>query len=385
MLIYSYTRVGVFSWDLILIISLLGGGAMSGHKPNLLSIIVLTPLLLIGSSLHAAESNQFYITPSVGYYDYDSQVNVDDEELYGIGFGFQFNDRWATELSYFYVESETDFTNFDADQDIVELDLVQSYKRRGNWQTYSVVGLADRQIDISAGDYDDTLAVLGTGVKQFILPNLSLRYDARLLRSLDEGENDFAFSIGLSYAFGGGKTAAKPVAKQPEPAVAVAPEPVVSDGDDDEDGVVNSVDQCPNTDRAAKVDRVGCYIFTKEEVSITLNVQFDTNSANIRESSHSNLSEVAEFINDHRHTHVLLEGHTDSIGASSYNKDLSQRRADSVRQALIRQYGISPARLTAFGHGEDKPIASNDAAEGRQQNRRVVAVINSFKKRKAKR
>lgn len=74
---------------------------------------------------------------------------------------------------------------------------------------------------------------------------------------------------------------------------------------------------------------------------------------------------------------AVVEGHADSNGAAAYNKQLSQRRADSVRKALIRDYNIAENRLSAVGYGEERPIADNKTSEGRRANRRVVAVIQA--------
>ena len=70
-----------------------------------------------------------------------------------------------------------------------------------------------------------------------------------------------------------------------------------------------------------------------------------------------------------------LEGHTDSIGTELYNLDLSERRANAVRDMLIEDFGIEPGRVTAQGFGEQLPVADNETEEGREANRRVVAVV----------
>jgi len=78
-------------------------------------------------------------------------------------------------------------------------------------------------------------------------------------------------------------------------------------------------------------------------------------------------------------TTVLIEGHTDNTGSDQYNLQLSQKRAESVRQYLINNFSIAPDRLSAKGFGESRPIASNTTREGRRKNRRVVAVIYATK------
>jgi len=72
----------------------------------------------------------------------------------------------------------------------------------------------------------------------------------------------------------------------------------------------------------------------------------------------------------------VIEGHSDSSGKAAYNKALSQRRADAVRDILINEYGIDTSRVSAVGYGQEQPVASNSTKEGRLENRRVMAEIS---------
>jgi outer membrane protein OmpA-like peptidoglycan-associated protein len=105
-------------------------------------------------------------------------------------------------------------------------------------------------------------------------------------------------------------------------------------------------------------------------------VLFETNMSDLKGGSISNLGKLAAFLNRYENRTVLIEGHTDSIGDNDYNLSLSQRRADSVRSYLIGQ-GIGSNRLNASGMGEGSPVAGNDTATGRQQNRRVEIIISN--------
>mgnify|MGYP000338751550 CR=1 FL=1 len=91
----------------------------------------------------------------------------------------------------------------------------------------------------------------------------------------------------------------------------------------------------------------------------------------------SELKKVAEFMKRFGGVKAVVEGHSDSTGAAAYNKQLSQRRADAVRNALIKEFGIDASRLSAIGYGEERPIADNSTKAGRQANRRVVAVMEA--------
>ncbi len=103
-------------------------------------------------------------------------------------------------------------------------------------------------------------------------------------------------------------------------------------------------------------------------------ILFDSDSDRIRPESRSVLDEIGTMLREHPDLRISIEGHTDSQGAEEYNRDLSQRRADAVRRWLMEQYALGEARLRAVGMGESHPVASNETAEGRQQNRRVELV-----------
>ena len=109
--------------------------------------------------------------------------------------------------------------------------------------------------------------------------------------------------------------------------------------------------------------------------AIELRVEFDTNKSFVKPAYHERIKEVADYMKRHSEVDAVIEGHTDSRGSDAYNQSLSQRRADSVRQYLIDKLGVSASRLTAKGYGESKPLADNNTAEGRQRNRRVIAVF----------
>jgi len=119
------------------------------------------------------------------------------------------------------------------------------------------------------------------------------------------------------------------------------------------------------------VDEVGC----PRKGSITLEgVTFDVNSAHLTPGSSSVLDPVATDLQKYPRLKIELQGHTDSTGSDAYNLKLSQQRAEAVREYLV-EHGVPPAQLVARGYGETMPIASNDNADGRTRNRRVVMFV----------
>ncbi len=104
------------------------------------------------------------------------------------------------------------------------------------------------------------------------------------------------------------------------------------------------------------------------------NITFDLNQSSIKPSFVDTLDSVALVLKEFDKTIIQIEGHTDSSGSDSYNQLLSERRASSVRDFLLNQ-GIEPKRTRAVGYGERYPLASNDNAAGREQNRRVELTL----------
>lgn len=102
-------------------------------------------------------------------------------------------------------------------------------------------------------------------------------------------------------------------------------------------------------------------------------VNFDTGKATIRPESLPNLDGVVEYMTYKTSARIEISGHTDSAGDPKRNKKLSEQRAQACRDYLISK-GIDGSRITAIGYGDERPIASNDTAEGRQENRRIEAM-----------
>jgi OOP family OmpA-OmpF porin len=146
--------------------------------------------------------------------------------------------------------------------------------------------------------------------------------------------------------------------------------------DSDKDGVIDSLDQCPNTRAGLSVDSKGCPPPIEENVKIAIGALFASGKADIREDSAEDIKKLGVFMQTYPTTTTIIEGHTDSVGSAALNKDLSQRRAEAVRQYLIKNYNIDANRIKAVGYGPDRPVADNATAAGRQKNRRIEAAID---------
>jgi OOP family OmpA-OmpF porin len=147
------------------------------------------------------------------------------------------------------------------------------------------------------------------------------------------------------------------------------------DPDRDKDGIPNEIDACPD-DPGPKSDdpkTSGCpRVFIKNSmIQILEQPKFDFDKSIIKPQSDSLLTEVAKVINDHPEIkYVRVEGHTDNVGTSDYNKKLSQRRADAV-VTWLSAHGVAAHRLGGQGMGKEQPMVPNDTEGNRALNRRV--------------
>jgi len=155
--------------------------------------------------------------------------------------------------------------------------------------------------------------------------------------------------------------------------------------DQDNDGVWDEFDQCPDTPPDVDVDERGCpyqkpVIDVKDEevekgfdngVFVTNEIYFAFNSDEIRPESYPVLDAVGRIIKKHSDWEVEIEGHTDAVGSDEYNQGLSERRAKSVKKYLVSKFDLNSSAITTVGYGESKPIADNNTEEGRAKNRRV--------------
>lgn len=142
--------------------------------------------------------------------------------------------------------------------------------------------------------------------------------------------------------------------------------------DSDGDGINDKEDKCPN--QAGTRENNGCPEIKKEIVEkvnyAARNIFFDVNSDKILTKSNQSLDEVAQILMENEALSLIIAGYTDNAGRAAYNLELSQKRADAVRNYLIKK-GIAADRLSAKGYGQENPVADNSTAAGKARNRRV--------------
>lgn len=124
----------------------------------------------------------------------------------------------------------------------------------------------------------------------------------------------------------------------------------------------------------AEVDQLKATPTPRGLVMTLGDVLFDTGRAELNPGAARKLDQLAQFLGEHKDRRVQIDGFTDSVGTDSYNVDLSQRRANAVKSALLFR-GVDASRVGTEGYGKAYPVANNNDSGGRQLNRRVEVVI----------
>ena len=313
-----------------------------------------------------------------------------DNDLYtGAGIGIELTPTIALELEY--GETDSDALNSNGNKDNGGWDFEQkSYS--GNFtigtetfsgytnspfKPYVLIGAGQSKTSLVNGDNKytskDTIGNLGLGAYYRINDALSLRGEGRAIYNFDNDWWEGLALAGLNVVLGGHLAPAAPVV-EPTPVEPI----VVTDGDDDQDGVLNSVDKCPGTPLNVVVDADGCprQISVDDALRMELRVFFDNDKTVIKDQYKPEIQKVAEKMNEYPNSTASIEGHASKTGPSArYNQRLSEARANAVKSMLVNQFGVAPQRISTVGYGYDRPIADNNTAEGRAMNRRVYAII----------
>ncbi|WP_046223994.1 OmpA family protein [Vibrio sp. ECSMB14106] len=295
----------------------------------------------------------------------DSTNCEDDSVAGGIYGGYNFTDTLALELNADYLgDYDTSFNNNGATQrysdSIVAISLSPMY-RLAIKQEFDIFFKAGPAY-IMHDDEDDVVLALGIGAEKQLSDDWALRVEYQYFDDFDDkiiqDLNSNLVTVGLSYNFGTGNTTASAAAAAATASMTQAPSE-------------------PITEPVVVEEEKTTVVVTKAHTESFSQGMFETNSTELSTDGKIALVPLIEVLKAHPQSTVEVVGHTDSTGAAEYNMMISKKRAAAVA-AHIEEQGIDADRITATGEGEENPVASNDTAEGRAQNRRVDATIPGF-------
>ncbi|NAZ54080.1 OmpA family protein [Vibrio toranzoniae] len=295
----------------------------------------------------------------------DSTNCEDDSVAGGIYGGYNFTDTLALELNADYLgDYDTSFNNNGATQrysdSIVAISLSPMYRLaiKQEFDIFFKAGPASIMHD----DEDDVVLALGIGAEKQLSDDWALRVEYQYFDDFDDkiiqDLNSNLVTVGLSYNFGTGNTTASAAAAAAAASMTQAPSE-------------------PITEPVVVEEEKTTVVVTKAHTESFSQGMFETNSTELSTDGKIALVPLIEVLKAHPQSTVEVVGHTDSTGAAEYNMMISKKRAAAVA-AHIEEQGIDADRITATGEGEENPVASNDTAEGRAQNRRVEATIPGF-------
>lgn len=371
----------------------------------------------------APHKGQFYISPGAAYIEgpSGSRFGYDDTESgLGMVLGYGIADRWAVEFLGADIGADFDNASGNGSQDIEVrwVDLLYSLKEQGAWQPFVLGGIGRTKFQFEGlqRDRSENQVNLGVGVFRELTDNIALRADLRAVKTGGEGGFDPGGFIGLTGFIGAAPAPLPPPDSDgdgvpndrdlcpttpagrvvdntgcqldgdgdgvydaddacPETPAGAAVDKQGCALDSDRDGVPDYRDDCPDSAAGALVDGRGCYVELEETVTIDMNIEFDVDKAEVLPRHRAEIDRAVDFLRKYPTAKAVIEGHTDSSGSESYNQTLSERRAEAVYEYLVGTAGISADRLSWIGYGEDRPVADNGSAEGKQRNRRVSAVV----------
>jgi len=318
----------------------------------------------------------FTISPMVGDFIFDDDLCLDEDDfpsLFTYGLGYNINENWTAELLLGYAYPYHSDTNQDVDVYQWELDFLFHLFPESMLTPYLEAGLGGLTYDPEdSSTQTRALMNVGAGLKWFLNDTFALRADVRNMLALnglsfDDKEHHWSYTLGLTMSFGGEVKQPPPApAPTPPPAPAPAPKPTPAPEpapkDSDGDGVTDDMDKCPKTPAGVTVDERGCWV-------ISTVVLFDFDKADLKPMAMEELDKAYEILKDDE-LKIEIQGHACNMGPDDYNQDLSESRAQTVKDYLVGK-GIDEGRLTTMGYGESNPAADNTTEEGRMKNRRV--------------
>lgn len=340
---------------------------------------------------------RFYVAPSLVHNSIDDDTGFDAGTGYQLAIGKAFRDWLNVELLLTETDHDGKDGAPDGDVSLYGLGaLIFPMRDRVPFFLSAAVWSGELDRDSGPSHRDADAWDIGIGyLHEINAGGLAIRAEYRRrdseYRDIGGSLSEDILALGLQVPFGDRPKPPQSESSPPPPprAAPAAPPPPPKCPDSDGDKVCEDKDRCPNTppeqiaavlengcglddcrlpSPGETVDEHGCAI----EITVVLrDVHFDTAKATLRPESKATLDRIISVLKATPSVKkVEIGGHTDSRGADDYNRQLSQQRAESVIDYL-KAGGIDNSRLKAQGYGETRPIASNDTADGRAQNRRV--------------
>jgi OOP family OmpA-OmpF porin len=398
-------------------------GGIQMRKGSVVLIALVVSVFVIvctGNTFAEIRAGSFTVTPRVGGYDFDTLQELSNRAVYGLGFGYNYTEHFGVESSFGYIDTESERgSKGDADVYLYHLDGLYHITPEKRIVPYLAAGIGGMTVDEeNEGNDTDVVFNFGGGIKFFVTEAFALRADVRQYYPFEDSVNDYAYTFGLTYQFGGKPKEVPPLPPQDSDGDGViddldrcpdTPSGVSVDRngcplDSDRDGVPDYKDKCPNTPRGVSVDRDGCPLDSDRDgvpdykdkcpdtprgvkvdadgcppkkVIILEDVHFDFDKATLTNEAKSILKRNIMTMIENPGIVIHIEGHTCAHGPEEYNLRLSERRANAVKEYMEKEGNISSRRMNTITYGETRlampeiPTPYNKNSREAKANRRV--------------
>ncbi len=311
-----------------------------------LAAVSATFIIAHGAAAQPARTGAISVSPHLGWFWTEGSEPYDAHSLdWGVGLGYSFNEVLGFEFTFDKMDPDKKVRgggDNDTDIHMFKFDGLYHWRAGKKLEPYVGAGLGFADYE---GSETRFLVDGGGGLEYFIMDNLSARVDSRYIFTFNHSTSNLLTTFGVTYYFGGPTShAMKAETAPPAPAhreAVITPKPVKG---------------------------VTCF---------NLKVHFAFDKANIEPKYGKELKRVADFMHANPDAHATIEAYADAVGSEEYNLKLTDRRAQSVKDYLVKHFNISADRLDTEGMGKSKPIATNLTDTGRALNRRAVRVFCS--------
>ncbi|OGP57272.1 MAG: hypothetical protein A2V67_01090 [Deltaproteobacteria bacterium RBG_13_61_14] len=309
------------------------------RKKTMLLPLALFLLAIATPALAQNRAGAVTLSPFVGGYMFACFQHLDNNWYYGLRAGYNFTEHWGAEGLFGYVPTESNARGFDGREVSVFRyggDILYNFMPKKKFVPFLAAGFGGIQINDPSGlnDHERGMIDYGAGLKYFIVENVALRADVRhdLLCEFDKPCSNLEYTGGVTILLGGKKQVVAAAPPAPPPAAVPAPAP-------------RPVEAAPAPAPKPK---------PKVILIELLDTHFEFDKSALTPLGKEILVKNIRTLKANPNLNILIAGYTSASGSYEYNQKLSERRATTVRQALI-EGGIAPERLTKIGYGENRP------------------------------
>lgn len=294
------------------------------------------------------------------------EAAADSDFGFNANFRHYLSDNWSAGLGYHHLDFSDVPTKDHA------LYLITSYEMEyEKFIPYATGGLGVVKVSNDPDSYSKVGLYGAVGLRKYLNKNVKLNASLNLHHvpednNMNNAQTIISPMVGFTFFFGEEvDTTFEPAEQKPD----IRPQ----SQDDDGDGVDNEKDQCPNTPKGTIINYLGCE--KDKDVNVSLDVKFELESTKVNEDYVDDLDRLGKVMKDNPGLNIEIQGHTDITGSEQLNMKISNQRAKSVADYLLKNHFIESRRVKAKGYGPRVPIADNETRLGREKNRRVEAKL----------